>query len=287
MKTKHRQKFTPAPCFYGGFQFLSPNAFVLINRIDWSLDIYRVNDSIDPESVAIKLELPALNQSDRIIDVKACRVSPNRHSHTPYCTGDEENMLNIAPFLARPENALLMFEFTITAADSSNLLRFTVHRSSLLSHLKNVHGSEPSTTPWDVWGPSVSRWFNVTRIGDMHSAMVVNGQRFAAVGPGQASIVIYDFNPTTLRRLSLENWGPGAKQPQSSVVHIYKGLMALPGAEDLFRDEVSSSLPYVACISRERFEIGSVMIDEDKIVATKVSDVNHLHAALGAFSPIP
>lgn len=49
------------------------------------------------------------------------------------------------------------------------------------------------------------------------------------------------------------------------------------GTEELFREEVTSSLSYVACVSTELFDVGSVMIDEDKVLATKMSSLNHPH----------
>lgn len=172
--------------------------------------------------MAIKLELPAFAHSDPIIDLKACRVSPNRLSSTPLYidsasrnnASDESSLLNIPPFHARPENAILVFEFGITSSGSFNHLRLITLRDSLLVYFEDMHGDAPRVYPWDAWGPSISRWFNATN--NIRSAMVANGQRFAAIGSGQSKIVIIDFNPLTLKRLSLTGWGRRTKGPQSS-----------------------------------------------------------------------
>jgi hypothetical protein len=126
--------------------------------------------------------------------------------------------------------------------------------------------------PWEVWGPRNTRWFSGNITDWQHS---LHGHRTVEIVDSpptpdttgipfpQRKLRLRDFNPYTLARTNDHGDGwRGRVVRESSTI----------AAQDAFKQDVVSHLPYREVISKETFDVTDVMMDDDRILLLKVSD---------------
>ena len=201
----------------------------------------------------------------------SCRCDPN-----PLGRNSPEPHLQL-PFRSARDDAIILFEIYVLHATEMPMFSMFVHRSSMLELLL-----QPSTDPipFKDWGPSIVHLLTLPRLSRWIT--ISSGQRFAMLFPiagggddnhNFVPIMLFDFNPHTIRRVSREL----ARDPKFNEHSTMPTMMAvisdmeIPNECPYFESGVSYSLPVAWVMSRELFEFSEgIMMDEDRILGLRV-----------------
>ncbi|KAI0755315.1 hypothetical protein C8Q80DRAFT_1144245 [Daedaleopsis nitida] len=225
---------------FATFVFLTPDVVVLPNCADNTIELCRVGDIPEDPSTPVQvptacvLQLPRLGRGHSISQI-TCRSDPKMTKTTRHAPAFASN----EPFYISPENAIVIFNvMTHDTQGFHECLTLIVHTAALLAILQSppvpisdgpsehnalllsgvpessneprlelLPGSPPQL-PWMQWGPRTCRWLE-TSFNASRWITTTCGQRYATVeeddmedGTTRSTIVVYDFNPHTVRRLA-------------------------------------------------------------------------------------
>ncbi len=217
---------------YSTFTFLAPDIIALPNCTDNAIELCRIGAEPGTSGQPLELQtscvlqLPRLGSGHSIAQV-TCRSEPKVTNVTRYARAFHTR----DPFHLNPENAIVIFNvMTHDAHGFHECLTLIVHTASLLSVLASkespipeapapgqpfVFGQSglppsdrPRSVPWILWGPRCCRWLE-TSFGASRWITTTCGQRYVTVEDDpieddarSSTIVVYDFNPHTVRRLA-------------------------------------------------------------------------------------
>ncbi|KAI1794795.1 hypothetical protein LXA43DRAFT_1091402 [Ganoderma leucocontextum] len=217
---------------YSTFTFLAPDIIALPNCTDNAIELCRIGaepgtcgQPLELQTSCV-LQLPRLGSGHSIAQV-TCRSEPKVTNVMRYARAFRSR----DPFHQNPENAIVIFNvMTHDAHGFHECLTLIVHTASLLSVLAakespipespapdgaTVFGQSglpssdhPRSVPWNQWGPRCCRWLE-TSFGASRWITTTCGQRYVTVEEDpieddsrSSTIVVYDFNPHTVRRLA-------------------------------------------------------------------------------------
>jgi hypothetical protein len=139
------------------------------------------------------------------------------------------------PFLQPPCREILVFEFSFSSIMSTwrKTLVLVVPQTICFPTpeqigLQTQQSSTPVPIPWDLWGPSNSRWFDTSQMPISKWSRNVHGYRL--VTPNR----VYDFNQLSIAR----------DIARGQTESIIAQPTMLPVANGIFNCDVVSSLPY-------------------------------------------
>ena len=221
---------------YSTFTFLAPNIIALPNCTDNAIELCRIGAEPGTSGQPLELQtscvlqLPRLGSGHSIAQV-TCRSEPKVTNVTRYARAFRSR----DPFHLNPENAIVIFNvMTHDAHGFHECLTLIVHTASLLSVLTSKESpfpipklpaldepfkfglsglppppsDRPRSVPWNQWGPRCCRWLE-TSFGASRWITTTCGQRYVTVEEDpieddarSSTIVVYDFNPHTVRRLA-------------------------------------------------------------------------------------
>ncbi|KAI0937664.1 hypothetical protein AcV7_003637 [Taiwanofungus camphoratus] len=311
---KQKQFRNASARHYNSFTFLSPDAIVLPNLTENTLELcpltgaspHSDGTSPVPLATACSLALPQLTFGSTLLQMW-CRSEPN-----PVCETTRFTDRDQAPFRPDPADAIMIFNpFMQDWQHQLHSYSLIVHRSTLLkmlynpppvpSHLLPVHfmptpvgmasegdaEASSSKVPWKAWGPSVCRWFDAH---DLVTRWITTtcGQRYVTITRRTpARIRVLDFNQLSIRRLMHEKRHVMVEnhtsEPETPCTPHYvdpetqAGVYFVLGAENLssevFEEEVTSALPYMATTTFQVYEYESVLIDEERLIGLKLDEM--------------
>jgi hypothetical protein len=235
------------------------------------LDIVRIptsyQDAKVPLGVSLSLSLPKLapfRRMGRII----CRSEPNPVGRGASSAGVQDTR----PFNSSPEDALILFNIYVHEPDSTRSFSFVVHRNALLAlfqstpiptrvpRWRTIAAPRTTTTiKWSQWGPPITRWFNMTGI-PTRWITTSHGQRYVFILPNR-QIYLLDFNPYSVKRFQQQS------QSTSAGLRLVQDDTFI---SDSYQENVMGSLPYVECLSHDKFEYDAVLMDEERIIGLEV-----------------
>jgi hypothetical protein len=133
---------------------------------------------------------------------------------------------------------------------------FVVHSSTLQRHALFIpRAILQDTIPWQMWGPTTTRWYPRT----IHATTNVCGQRCLLRGP--TSMEIWDFNQYRVRYL-----GQGFAMENEAA---YISVETEPSCVKSWglKEGVYSSLPYVKLVLKQLKDThyGATCLDDDRI----------------------
>ncbi|KAJ6455278.1 hypothetical protein C8R47DRAFT_1060832 [Mycena vitilis] len=236
------------------FRFLSSRSYILAHAGDdehgsGRIDIYTfAADCINsPTQIAI-LELPELldNGSIYSMTIEAGAFCAHPIPGTPFSKSNDSRIYMVLIFY-----------------NSDTWVRLFVHYRWLHQHVLDyarMNGTEAKTMSWDDWGPQNSRMLP----GENHWwTRHIHGERVALPFPGYCAVKLLDFGTIP---------GHLEASPPSALVSTELHLEASTLAEEgVFRNAVTTSLPYRSTWCSLDDEHDLVLIDQDRILGLVVS----------------
>ncbi|KAJ6573116.1 hypothetical protein DFH09DRAFT_396186 [Mycena vulgaris] len=259
-----------------GATFLAADTILVPNGKTNCMDVY----CIPPDSSATmvhSLLLPRLHSSYSITSF-TCNGAPNFMGSA---VQPKPPSWNRRRYTSNAGESLIFAVLEIADDDDDDddpdELGFLFHRSTLLYILGNRLKAGKIRTPWSVWGPSITRWFDTTQMATPLLNMT-HGQRFVWLRrtgwETPDHIHVLDFNPHTvgMAMSKAEQNQNGLPQSTTSTTRVVGMTDRTMLAHPAFRKPVESFLPYVETISVARFDYDAVAMTEDSIVGIKLAD---------------
>ncbi|KAJ7150550.1 hypothetical protein C8R43DRAFT_1236243 [Mycena crocata] len=245
-----------------GATFLADDSLLVANHGDNALDIYNI-PSVGTATLAHSFLLPSLGP-DYCVTSLLSKSGTNTLSSMSHCSTPPS--CSRQRYTNTPEDSIIVVSLQIGVRDADNddddeSFTFVFHRSSLLRGLRHHTESARKTTPWYMWGPPVTRWFDArTMPSDLFIRADLNGQRLAWLSRDTpCPIHVLNFNPATLSAVLAQQERP---TPAQSVTQSSASIISHPA----FLDPVSSYLPYVETVSAQNFSYGILAMDEEHIL---------------------
>jgi hypothetical protein len=148
---------------YQGFIFLTETVLLVPNLVNKRLEIYIIsNTGLIPKCL---LDLPPLSPH-HIIVMLTCRAEPNPVGELSNIDGIYARDSANPPFVSSPADAIALFNMTVVVGHPVDFsyFSFVVHRSALLRAASVEVSISPMPTPWNGWGPQITRWFDARGI---------------------------------------------------------------------------------------------------------------------------
>jgi hypothetical protein len=262
---------------------VSENIILLPNAKEGCIDLYRIpNESDGPHesSLLLCLSLPEVNKAanGELHTISCCSGQPIT-KYSSFLPG-QTTTGGIAALQSPFTEAVIAFNVQTQYMRSDGLsecplFRFVMHRQSILelvettTTLKTAQTDNLHYLDWSEWGPSRTRWFDIsTSCDDIPN--VAWGQRLVSIRRDSSDngaaypLSVYNFNPsavaasadaiTSLDRFArLENW---TGDPDTSPF-----------------EEIWSQLAYAEAVSPFEFaDVEIALMDEDRVVLVVVRD---------------
>ncbi|KAJ6535113.1 hypothetical protein B0H19DRAFT_438309 [Mycena capillaripes] len=239
------------------FHFLSPRSYILAHECDEVHEAGRIEiftfdgDQANLPTLVVILELPEL-----IPDVF---ITSMMIQAGPYCA----QAISGTPFLKSNDNRIYMLLIFYKNIEWYRL--FVHHRlfqQYILEHVRETK-TEKMIVPWDDWGPQNTRMLP----GQNHRWIRhVHGERVALPRQNPNSLELLDFgiNP---KRTDLTETPTSAGA--TTELHLTPSTL---GKSDIFRNVVTTSLPYRSTLRALNEEFDLFLIDQDRIIGMNVSE---------------
>ncbi|KAI0312459.1 hypothetical protein OF83DRAFT_1146144 [Amylostereum chailletii] len=271
----HRIRVTPSNT-YGFFVFLTDRIMVFPDMDEETLELMEIVDGVDggPPTLRVlrKLALPTFAPETTIIRLSA-RGEPNPIGSCPR----KANPASASrPFRDSPSEALILFHL-LTQVDNPTQLEmhtftFVTHRSTLVAQVPIAPMiEEPSTVPWEEWGPHGTRWFESDEAATRWITMAA-GQRYvylSNVEGGHSPIRVCDFNPYHVRRELARVEDQTVRTPEDNTRRVIAGETKVI-ASNVFQNDVVSSLPYCETTTEAVYKHDGVLLDEERVIGLNV-----------------
>jgi hypothetical protein len=237
-----------------------------------TLEIFRfpvTNDNLHPTSMinlkVATLGLPFVDDGYRIARVDIYPLFVKNfviHKHRLlYNTS-----IDAKPFVNTKSDNILLLYLNVEGKYGYDNISFIVHSSALLrlTPHNHSHGSMLDVVPWELWGPSVTRWFEGGIVAG--EGTVTCGYR-CLVRPQDfpAQWELWDFNPYRVR--SLGNGFTEDNETSRLTVETEPSCARSHG----IMQGIYSSLPFVKHFPKQ-WDYTYVGLSDDKVVGKKVSN---------------
>ncbi|KAJ7152677.1 hypothetical protein C8R43DRAFT_1106924 [Mycena crocata] len=254
---------------YSAAVFLSHDIILLARTETGELELWAIPDS--PLRIAarpeISLKLPRLKSGGKYYPGKV--ESNPKGSQWP--TSQQ-------PFHSSFADSIMALKFEIEIQGGAGHLgdadmMLVIPKRALLQQLPPT-GERSADAPeraWVEWGPHISRWL----VSDMFAGIwptIICGQRCVVRDSFvSGSVVVFDFNPYTYRRMLLQN--PEAVMNETTPAK--QAIQIVPASRnqflemDVFDEEVDSLLGYVATRSLQEDWYDGVLMDEECLVGIR------------------
>lgn len=229
-----------------------------------------------------KLGLPELREGCSLASISCRTDSVRDHAgkvSTVPASGAEEGSqpplfkLRKPPVHCLPERALVQFRMYLQAQhgdDQVALFTFVTHREDLLGALNlgrsPTEGDQINLIPWQVWGPSSTRWNDANETDTAWSAAVAGQRQIVISRDRPRHIRVRNYNRLAVRREHNALSAGRSDQGRRRVV-VEESTTAHQGC---FQNDIQSSLPYVEVSSEGTFDYDGVLMDEEHIIGLKV-----------------
>ncbi|KAK7046238.1 hypothetical protein R3P38DRAFT_2607120 [Favolaschia claudopus] len=250
----------PVPVYNTGMIFLTEGMLVLPNSYDESLDVlYIPSDPVEEPLLLHSFHLPEL-MHDTSIRSFQCRGSPNPRTTTTSPSS--------ASFVPRTWDALLMFSLQVGNHTTFSDHLLIVDRPRFFGAIQNAREENPEGVEWDDWGPDCCRWLNAQELSTQYIT-TTSGRRMVTIAHDAferpAPITIMDFNPSSVRA----HWHLGVVEREKATSRVVE---ASTQHLELFARPIASGLPYLEIVSKERFDYGAVLINDENVIGTRFGD---------------
>ncbi|CAK5271669.1 unnamed protein product [Mycena citricolor] len=277
-RTGIRKKSDFFPLSSPGLIFLTPRHLLFPDvRVQCFVVVeYPDSDSEDTEPELSLLEFPDIKGGQEVLHVQ-CRVSPTAAaSPTPPAPSAPSSR-----FVPRAEDAIILLSFTMGRFDQQGLLEaaddhiFVVSKRPLYDKLFRGPMARERLS-WDEWAAPAMCYLDGE---DLHFRYitVTHGQRLVYIDHAatevRAPVRILDFNAgrfeDALRR--------GAVDGPHAVVQPMEGgkVRGILRQVRTFRRSLVSTLPYVETTSKELFDWGAAIINDECILGVQFGVIAH------------
>ncbi|KAH9925398.1 uncharacterized protein BXZ73DRAFT_49949 [Epithele typhae] len=292
---------------YSTFTFLAPDVIALPNCADNTIELCHIGQRpVDDTPLKLEptciLQLPRLQKGHSIAQV-TCRSEPK----TARARTHARAFRSQEPFHHCPEQAIVIFN-VMTHDDQGwhECLTLIAHTKSLLRTLKPssprptssslptaASPKSPAKSPaapdippapqiaWTDWGPDACRWLE-TSFSASRWITTTCGQRYVTVEedspddeqPPTATIVVFDFNPHTIRKLAAHNRRQRRRQRRQLGVDGHgHGLGAYPvEAPPTFARALDPAPPPITFTDKETQVIGQIQCEPTELMSAYTPD---------------
>ncbi|KDR77415.1 hypothetical protein GALMADRAFT_278639 [Galerina marginata CBS 339.88] len=301
-KTGYNKTPIPIRVFNPGIVFLREDVLLQPNMKTGALDIYSIpRSSTDGDSNEVQhllsLCFPSLNPG-YFISYMTARCEPGTTSNSDF----PKHTPKMRPYANDPAAAIAVILLEIHTPDNEErsqrletdedettrtIINFVmiVHRKALLELvLQQPEGNANKETklPWDVWGPPITRWFEVGSFEESFNTDSF-GQRYVQLI--NRAIHIFDFNPSRVKLMAKHGRELLAERDlELRVIHEDSRIIdlgqrpenavrSLNPERDVFTGVPAGALPFVQVISTgwpETYD--GLLIDEERLLAVLTED---------------
>lgn len=242
--------------------FLTPDLLIVPSSTEATLEVFRIPTSGEGQ-LAHVFRLPELRAENSILSFQ-CRGDPNPRALT--------RRPSRAKFPSRPEDAVLIFTFETSGRTHGTTQHiFIVNRALFCATLQSSE-ADVVEVEWEAWGPRCTRWIDAASLA-VHHITVTCGQRMVSIPHHAwripAPIRVLDFNP---RHVQMQR-AVGPVEGEHATIRVVEDTQAPDWLKhlDTFKEPVISLLPYVEIVSKEDFDFGAVLINDENILGVRVS----------------
>ncbi|CAK5271668.1 unnamed protein product [Mycena citricolor] len=278
-RTGMRKKSDFFPVSSPGLIFLTPRHLLLPDvRVQYFVIVeYPDSDSEVTEPALALLEFPSIMNHTEVLHVQ-CRVSPTAAAspNSPASSGAPSSR-----FVPRAEDAIILFSFAMGRFDQQGLLQaaddhvFVISKRPLYDKLLGGPMSRERLS-WDEWAAPAMCYIDGE---DLHFRYitVTHGQRLVyidhAAAEARAPVRILDFNAGRFEDARRR----GAVDGPHAVVQPMEGgkPRGIVRQFRAFRKPLESTLPYVETTSKELFDWGAAIINDECILGVQFGVIAH------------
>ncbi|KAJ6566327.1 hypothetical protein B0H19DRAFT_1373956, partial [Mycena capillaripes] len=236
-------KMAPRPIFNTGLVFLSAETLIAPNAVEATLDVFHIPTS----------------------EERTSRFSAGAHrtpAHLLAALAAPHSLLGLRmPFFFSPLRPVVQ-----GLAPQNTFSSWTVLSSPDAPRSWPDDGED---IEWEAWGPRCTRWIDDSPLA-MHYITVTSGQRLVStLEHDPTPICIHDFNP---QRVEAQR-AIGPVDGDHATVRIVDDAEPpnWPEHLDAFEKPVVSRLPYIEIDSKEKFDFGAVLINDENILGVRGS----------------
>ncbi|KAJ7152096.1 hypothetical protein C8R46DRAFT_1042963 [Mycena filopes] len=260
--TSGEARMEPYGVYNTGLIFLREDLLIVPDTLGAQLDILYIPPADDdlPQFVQSCL-LPAMKPDTIIHDIQ-CRGAPNPRAAL--------RRTSRAPFLPRPSDAIILLGLQVASeTDIANHI-LVIHRPTLLRLLDAAAPPEGKGLEWAAWGPQCTRWLDARDVSMRYITTTV-GQRLVTIGRDApdvpAPIRVLNFNS---RDVEAQRGSGAPDGPHATVRVVEAGTLTPEG----FEEPIVSLIPFVETCSRELFDYGAVLINDENILGARFGERN-------------
>ncbi|KAK6967068.1 hypothetical protein R3P38DRAFT_2672086 [Favolaschia claudopus] len=251
-------RMSPFAIYNTDIIFFADGILVLPNPYHRSLEVLRIpSDPAEEPHILSSFHLPKLMQ-DTFIHLFLGRGSPNPRSAITFPSS--------ASFVPRTQDVLLKLLLQFGNRTGFSRYMLIVDRLRFMVAIRNAREKGLKSVEWDDWGPDCSRWLNAQELCMM--TRNTNGRRMVTIAHDAferpAPIRIIDFNPCSVQA----HWHLGEMERAKATSRVVE---ASTQQIELFAQPIVSRLPYLEIVSKERFDYGGVLMNDENIIGLRVS----------------
>ncbi|KAF8173964.1 hypothetical protein K438DRAFT_1728158 [Mycena galopus ATCC 62051] len=258
--TSGTARMKPLPVYNTGLAFLKEDILILPNALDQCLDVFQV-----PEDGLTRFlhsfGLPELQKSIFIHSFQ-CRGSPNPRTGLLQPTG--------ATFLPRPSDAVIVFLLQIGDAETATNHMFVVDRRRFAAVIALNRDDEDDNfdVDWQQWGPECTRWLDAEELSIQYIT-TTSGHRMVTIAHNARE------HPAPIRMLNFSPTDVEAQRTRGPIDGLHATVRVVgPSTQHLtpFVEPLASELPYVEITSKQSFDYGAVLVNDQNIIGARFGD---------------
>ncbi|KAJ7640805.1 hypothetical protein DFH06DRAFT_1000320 [Mycena polygramma] len=248
------------------FTFLSDNTFLIV-RPSGRFECYTFENPTECSTVPTlksSYSLPPLQ--DGFMYWYICMSSNPAPGHIPPTTGTGSRV-----YYPRPDeriHACCLYIFKPTGPGDHHVHSFVfflnVKIRSRQMHLRSLLiSSGVQTVPWDEWGPQHTRWFDEALSTDWQHALY-GLKTVECIDPFHPPLPV----PANPRDVDVDraDVDDNAKEPASKWTRRIVTTASTTPSRGVFVKDIVSSLPYSEVISKDKFNVTDVMMDDCRVL---------------------
>ncbi|KAF8145624.1 hypothetical protein K438DRAFT_2028646 [Mycena galopus ATCC 62051] len=169
-----------------------------------------------------------------------------------------------ATFLSRPSDSILLLSFRIRRRAGVTDHMLVVHRGRFAATI-NRYKDDGEVIDWEKWGPQCTRWLDAGEFATRYITAAV-GYRMVTISHDAPE------HPAPIRMLNFNSADVEVQRTRGPIDGPHATVRVVePSTQDIepFMDPIASDLPYVEIVSKQLFDYGGVLLNDQNIIGVR------------------